>query len=841
VDSAGWYAGLLGSAFNAGRYVSFIPWKMIRHNPKVGVKKSLILSLFLSSVCSLWFGFSRSYLTAVLARFCLGLSNSLSGCVKRISMDHAAMAAKMEFEKQQQDELDDKGGSFAKEEMDHMRQRKEELVPAAVLSVMMWGSTLGPFLGGWLSNPGAYSEDTFMPDPLEKSFPFLLPNLVGAILCLVSMAAVTLFISEEKVEMRTTDTLKRPPMTVPSSVEERQTLLPSKKQDREEKDTRVMVRKQLFKSALFRIHFLAYVTFSFVVVCIDEALPLFLIARLSGPGLSPLEVGWIISAAAFLTTISQLLSLKKILIWNDRDALSGYYPGLRVASLCANVPSVLIPLVLVLNGGTYCQLTMNANLIDDYDADALSTTEEETNQALPGVMNAYAFAFLAVLIGVIRKFSTTYFSMIGIATSRIVPHSHREEAAHVMTQGALLSRSISPVVAGIIVSLFMAPPGNMVDAFRLWAVIGLLFGLGAAAVTFRLNPGFDKIAQQRSERRKRHLSNIQRARIHFRLWEVHYDKGSETVAAKWRKLTRKVIAFNRLTASWRKEEKDADLYNATVTNETVPEMPSQHARQTSWIDHIFQPGLDLDNAEFLILGTHKHDPACAPHVLTPPLMKALQGQLPYSCSDQNFWIRYSLSRDGDSFAALEIKILLAKNTIFAVETLQGDVFGCFMTNQWRKTGQYEMCGESFLWRMKHQRQALPKADEDHASLPPQDEHTLDDIARREGDIEIYRWTGNDENCQFFSKERIGAGGGGNGFGFVIDESLWRGSSAPSVTYGNPILVANPNGDFEVANIEVWAMTPFVFEEEAEKLESSRRFIHDNVDPYSITSTWVKYV
>ncbi|KAL3913863.1 MAG: hypothetical protein SGARI_000437, partial [Bacillariaceae sp.] len=138
-----------------------------------------------------------------------------------------------------------------------------------------------------------------------------------------------------------------------------------------------------------------------------------------------------------------------------------------------------------------------------------------------------------------------------------------------------------------------------------------------------------------------------------------------------------------------------------------------------------------------------------------------------------------------------MKILIAKNTFIVVETLDGDVFGCFMTNRWRKTGRYEMCGESFLWRMKDQRRALAAAD-DNGTPPPQDEQTLDEIAKREGDIEVYRWTGEDENCQFFSEERIGAGGGGGGFGFVIDEGLWRGSTNPSVTYGNPILVANPN-------------------------------------------------
>ncbi|KAL3912985.1 MAG: hypothetical protein SGILL_006672, partial [Bacillariaceae sp.] len=711
VDSAGWYAGLLGSAFNAGRY---------------------------------------SYVTALIARFCMGLSNSLSGCVKRISMDQAAKAAKEEWEDHHTTRRrPDAKGKDDKEELDTFKQRKEEMVPAAVLSVMMWGSAFGPCIGGLLSNPGAYSEDTFMPDPVEQTFPFLLPNLVGALLCLISMVGVVLFIPGEPTEMRPTDTLRALPATraskTPSTLEERQTLLPSASEKKEKKDNRDAIRLQLFKSALFRMHFIAYTSFSFVVVLIDEALPLFCIARLSGPGFSPMEIGLILSTAGFLTSISQALSLKDILIWHDRDAVSGYYPGLRVASILSNVPSVLIPLVLVINGGTYYQVTISPNLVDD-DDDALTTAEEETYEAIPGRMNAWSFAFLVVLTALTHKFSSTYFSMIGIATSRIVPHSHREEAARVMTQGALAARSISPVVAGVIVSLFMAPPGSMVDAFQLWAVIGLAFGFIAAAFTFQLDPGRDSITRERSERRQKYLNNIQRARMHLRLWEIHYDQGSDTVASKWRRLARKAIVYNRLTGSPKMEKQDSQASGgSSIVLHDDDKTPSHHkikSKRTSWVDHMFRPGLDLEEAGFLILGTHKNDKACAPHVLTPPLMEALQKHLPYSFSDQNFWLRFSLSRDGDSFAALQMKISMAKNTIIVIETLKGDVFGCFMTNRWRKTGRYEMCGESFLWRMKRQRQE-PGVVVD--GVLPKDEDALNEIAKREGDIEVYPWTGDDDN------------------------------------------------------------------------------------------------
>jgi hypothetical protein len=819
VDSAGWYAGLLGTAFSAGRYVSFIPWKRIQHLPAMSVKKTLMMSLILSSICSLWFGLSRSYIGALLARFCLGLSNALSGCVKRMTINQA----KKDAVKLQQE---------SNHENDQAGHRQVEMAPTVVLSVMMWGSALGPFVGGMLSNPGAYHEDTILPNPLEDRYPFFLPNLFGSLLCLVSLVGVTMFIPDERHEQMKMEPMRLfPPPSEPSTLDERQSLLPTSTFSKnDEWKARDRIRNQLLKSKSFRLHFLAYWAFSFVVVCIDEAFPLFLIARSSGPGLSPTEIGLILSVAGLFTSLNQALSMEKTLIWHDQDVVSGYYPALRAAALGANVPSVMIPLILLFNGGTYYQMTKRNN--SDV---SLETEEQENFEVSPGNISAGSFIFLVVLMVVLRNFSSSYFSMIGIATSRIVPSSHRDEASRILTHGALMARSVAPFVAGAVVSVFMAPPGGTVDAFRMWAVIGLGFGIGAACFTFQLGPSYDHTTQDRLEKRKDYLNNRQRSQLHTRLWEVHYDDGCTTVASKWRRIVRKVIVVNRITQFHKRNEvqepEDGNSTGGPLTNNKVTK------RATSWIDHIFQSGIDLEDARFLILGTSKYDQSCCPHVLTPPLMESLQKHLPWSCADENFWLRYSQNRDGGSIAAMEFKIRMVKNTIVAVETLRGDVFGCFMAEKWRKTGKYELCGESFLWRMKYQ---VCRSSSMEESID-QDDQTLDEISRKVGEIEVYPWTGDNEECQLLSDERIGVGGGGSGFGFVVEDGLWGGSSSPCSTYDNPCLVTSPDGTFEVANIEVWAMTPFLFADEAEKCQASRRFISENVDPSSDTISWAKYI
>ena len=112
------------------------------------------------------------------------------------------------------------------------------------------------------------------------------------------------------------------------------------------------------------------------------------------------------------------------------------------------------------------------------------------------------------------------------------------------------------------------------------------------------------------------------------------------------------------------------------------------------------------------------------------------------------------------------------------------------------TGKYMTCRESFLWRMKYKRSTYKQADEDEAV----DEEALEEIKRREGEIEIFQYTGENDLCQFLAHDRIAVGGGG-GFGFIVQDNLSIGTSSPSKTYGNPSLVSSRDGRFEVANME----------------------------------------
>jgi len=257
---------------------------------------------------------------------------------------------------------------------------------------------------------------------------------------------------------------------------------------------------------------------------------------------------------------------------------------------------------------------------------------------------------------------------------------------------------------------------------------------------------------------------------------------------------------------------------------------------------------------FKILGTSADDESAQPHVLSPPLMESLQAFLPTTKSGENFYMKYSMIRDGASLQTLLKRARGVQYSILAVETIDGEVFGSFTGQAWRKSWNYFGTGESFLWKMRHSR--LEKT------------NGILDQAQKESEIDVYPYTGENGFIQLCTHDRIAVGGGipedstsaekkSNepssknsplvenshdwGFGLALQSDLLQGSSSPCVTFGSPSLCkAQPNGSrFEIINVELWTTTPCMTEEEAEKLELGKLFLgsSSNISNDSITSTY----
>lgn len=211
---------------------------------------------------------------------------------------------------------------------------------------------------------------------------------------------------------------------------------------------------------------------------------------------------------------------------------------------------------------------------------------------------------------------------------------------------------------------------------------------------------------------------------------------------------------------------------------------------------------------FQILGTYAEDVDAYPHVLSPPLMESLLNFVPESLSAENFWLKYSLVRDGASLETLRNYCKASANTILAIQTTTGDCFGCFTSSIWRIRNGYFGQGEPFIWRMRYNR-CSPC-------------FSLFEQAKLESEIDVFPFSSFNKEVQFCTHDMIGIGGGDlsqkkdddvvpaiytksealrQGFAFVLHDDLTRGMTSPSPTFCSPRLVADQSGVFDVMNLE----------------------------------------
>ena len=236
---------------------------------------------------------------------------------------------------------------------------------------------------------------------------------------------------------------------------------------------------------------------------------------------------------------------------------------------------------------------------------------------------------------------------------------------------------------------------------------------------------------------------------------------------------------------------------------------------------------------FQIIGTSGDDRRCQPHVLSPPLMESLQQFFPFNKTGENFWLKYSLVRDGADMHTFLKNARNAKSSILAIETTDGEVFGAFTSECWRKNWNFFGSNESFLWRMRQSRGEKARSIIDQAS--------------RESELDVFPYTGENSSIQLCTGNRLAVGGGAGGFDDVPDENpddeldvkdhdwghglaiqgdLLQGISSPCMTFGSPSLsTLHADGSrFEIMNLELWALTPCYSLEEAEKLELGKLFL-----------------
>jgi hypothetical protein len=168
----------------------------------------------------------------------------------------------------------------------------------------------------------------------------------------------------------------------------------------------------------------------------------------------------------------------------------------------------------------------------------------------------------------------------------------------------------------------------------------------------------------------------------------------------------------------------------------------------------------------------------------------------------------------------------SSHTVLAIETDDGLVFGSFTSEPWRLLStDFSGSKDSFVWRMRHSRNEPCKS-------------VMEQVLR-ESKIDVYPYTSKNNKIQFCCKEFLALGEGelediqvqgGTHFGNAIrlHRSMASGSTSTSNTFDNPSLIhTDKRGEeFNVANIELWALTPHTSLEVAVRSEMRSLFLEE---------------
>lgn len=158
------YAGMVTSAFTFAEFSTGLLWG--RLSDRVGRKPVLLTGLIGTAISVLIFGFARNIYIALAARAVGGLLNGNMGVLQ-------STVAELITDKAHQ-------------------PRAYTIMPV----VWCLGSIVGPMIGGALAKPVESYPTLFSHGTIWEKFPYLLPNLFSAVICLIGVVNGILFLEE---------------------------------------------------------------------------------------------------------------------------------------------------------------------------------------------------------------------------------------------------------------------------------------------------------------------------------------------------------------------------------------------------------------------------------------------------------------------------------------------------------------------------------------------------------------------------------------------------------------------------------------------------------------------
>ncbi|CUS07848.1 unnamed protein product [Tuber aestivum] len=179
------YAGMVTSAFAFAEFTTGMMWGRI--SDIFGRKPVLIMGLVGTMLSMIIFGFAKSFPVALIAR---AVGGALNGNVGVIQTTVAELATEKEYQGRTNGLVI--LGARMMGHVDNCLARAFAVMPF----VWCLGSIIGPALGGLLAEPVKRYPAVFHSGGVFEEYPYLLPNLVSAIILVVGIIIGTLFLEE---------------------------------------------------------------------------------------------------------------------------------------------------------------------------------------------------------------------------------------------------------------------------------------------------------------------------------------------------------------------------------------------------------------------------------------------------------------------------------------------------------------------------------------------------------------------------------------------------------------------------------------------------------------------
>jgi MFS family permease len=441
-EQAGPYAALFATSFMIGRTMTAHLWGLLAD--VYGRRFAMICSLVGSGLASLWFGMANSYSQAIVARGMIGAWNSIVGVSKTVAT---------EFAFHNFDDCNNQNREAVVDENADEQQQLETRIVGRVMSMRAYGYLLAPGIAGFLADPldvrekgvahvasiGGSNALRASCYKLLSKYPYLLPNLLGAVLCWASASMVYLFIPETMPSPRSaqfvgTDFVQWArrmfarlkcskseaqvdasiPLTAAeaSSASDNSSRQYGSIQNKTKSDSiSSSSLKLIWSRRKTRNHLIAYWLYSLIIINIDEAFPLYCISRNTGlGGLQEHDIGKILSASGVIFAIGQY---KIYLMICDHF---GVYGSLDLGCWLGVLPVALFPLA------SFVYTTANKR---------------------------WSMLYLALLSGVTKIFQSAFFSSITVTTNRTVPAEMRSRMNALGSIGAGISKAFGPLIVGV--------------------------------------------------------------------------------------------------------------------------------------------------------------------------------------------------------------------------------------------------------------------------------------------------------------------------------------------------------------------------------------------------------